>query len=284
MADSKTASSTSIETVNSSLGQHIAWLPLSATAERPNRHLQPWDVAVSPDGRWVYVADTWNHRILKFSPEGKLAKVWGHAYYGQDDPLGIWGPRGIAVDALGRVYVSDTGNKRIVIFDADGNYLAQSGSPGLQPGQFDEPVGLAFDEHSNLYVADTWNQRVQVFIRAGDDLTFTPLTQWDIAGWYGQSLDNKPYIAVDRQGHVFITDRMARILNSPLRAVRAVGQHRYRKRQPADIAMTPGRVWVKVRATTRSCSIPLQPPVTPVPTTGKSLRLVDWTIAVIKTF
>ena len=167
---------------------------------------EPWDVAVSPDGRWVYVADTWNHRIMKFTADGALVKSWAHAYYGQDDPVGIWGPRGIVVDAQGRVFVADTGNKRILIFDADGNYLAQFGSPGLLPGQFDEPVGLAFDGSINLYVADTWNQRVQVFAPSPDGLTFSPLAQWDLSAWYGQSLDNKPYLAADGQGHVFITD------------------------------------------------------------------------------
>jgi sugar lactone lactonase YvrE len=74
------------------------------------------------------------------------------------------------------------------------------------PGQFDEPVGLAFDGSGNLYVADTWNQRVQVFAPSLDGLTFSPLAQWDLSAWYGQSLDNKPYLAVDGQGHVFITD------------------------------------------------------------------------------
>ncbi len=231
---------------------------------------QPWDVAVSPDGSWVYVADTWNHRILKFSPEGKLAKVWGHAYYGQDDPLGIWGPRGIAIDALGRVYVSDTGNKRIVIFDADGNYLAQSGSPGLQPGQFDEPVGLAFDERSNLYVADTWNQRVQVFIPSPDGLTFTPLAQWDLAAWYGQSLDNKPYIAVDGQGHVFITDPDgARVLEFTAQGgfVRGWGDTGIAIENVSlltGIAIdAQGRVWVSDAGNNRIMRFTLQPPATP---------------------
>ena len=231
---------------------------------------QPWDVAVSPDGRWVYVADTWNHRILKFSPEGKLARVWGHAYYGQDDPLGLWGPRGIAVDALGRVYVSDTGNKRIVIFDADGNYLTQIGSPGLQPGQFDEPVGLAFDERGNLYVADTWNQRVQVFIRAGDDLTFTPLAQWDLAAWYGQSLDNKPFIAVDGQGHVFITDPDGgRVLEFTAQGgfVRGWDTTAFATENVSlltGIAIdAQGRVWVSDAGDNRIMRFTLQPPVTP---------------------
>jgi streptogramin lyase len=54
-------------------------------------------------------------------------------------------------------------------------------------------------------VADTWNQRIQTFVR-GSDGTFTPLSSWDVAGWYGQSLDNKPFLTVDNQGRVFATD------------------------------------------------------------------------------
>jgi predicted membrane-bound mannosyltransferase/DNA-binding beta-propeller fold protein YncE len=171
-----------------------------------NTFCQPWDAAVSPDGRWIYVADTWNHRIMKFTADGKFVKAWARPNYGQEDPSGIWGPRGITVDAQGRVFVTDTGNKRIVFFDADGNAIGQIGSPGLLAGQFDEPVGLAFAPNGNLYVVDTWNQRIQVFTPSQDGLTFIPLAQWDISGWFGQSLDNKPYIAVDKQGYVFITD------------------------------------------------------------------------------
>jgi DNA-binding beta-propeller fold protein YncE len=169
---------------------------------------QPWAVAISPDGKYVYVADTWNHRIQKFTANGTPVKMWGKPLYDplNTDPDGIWGPRGITVDSQGRVIVADTGNKRILVFDSDGNFISQIGNEGMAVGQFEEPVGLAIDKQNNLYVADTWNLRVQVFSLAKDGATYTPSLQWSIAGWYGEALDNKPYLALDNQGHIFITD------------------------------------------------------------------------------
>jgi predicted membrane-bound mannosyltransferase/DNA-binding beta-propeller fold protein YncE len=167
---------------------------------------ETWGIAVGPDGS-VYVTDTWNHRIQKFSADGRFIKAWGT--FGQGDtPESFYGPRGLAVDAEGRVYVVDTGNKRIVIFDANGNYITEFGGAGFDPGLFDEPVGIAIDKNGTVYVTDTWNQRIQTFTRFETDgnLIFTPSKQWDVFGWFGQSLDNKPFIAVDDNLNVFITD------------------------------------------------------------------------------
>jgi len=165
---------------------------------------QPWDVAIAPDGS-VFVADTWNYRIQKFSAEGTFIKMWGYSAQGTT-PDGFWGPRGIAIDAAGKVYVTDTGNKRVVIFDTDGNYITQFGSAGIQPGQFDEPVGIEVDQNGIVYVADTWNRRVQTFTPDGSGLLYTPSTYWDVDAWFGQSLNNKPFITVDSTGNVYISD------------------------------------------------------------------------------
>lgn len=167
---------------------------------------EPWDVAIGKDGS-VYVADTWNHRVQKFSANGNFLKMWG--YFGQgEQPDAFWGPRGLAVDAQGRLFVVDTGNKRVVVFDSDGNFITLFGSAGLQPGQMDEPVGIAVDSLGNAYVTDTWNQRIQVFSptdRMGTVYQFNK--SWNIQGWYGQSLDNKPFIAINPvTENVLVTD------------------------------------------------------------------------------
>ena len=177
----------------------------NGTAAPTSMFNEPWGVAVSPDGSVVYVTDTWNHRIQKFSAQGQFIKTWG--YFGQaEKPDAFWGPRGIAVDSKGNVYVTDTGNKRVAVFTSEGEFITQFGEAGVDQGQFDEPVGIALDKAGNVYVNDTWNQRIQVFAPDASGTSFTPDRTWDVNAWFGQSLDNKPFITVDTSGNVFVTD------------------------------------------------------------------------------
>jgi len=169
----------------------------------PGQFNEPWGIAVDGEGN-VYVADTWNHRIQVFDSQGKFLRQWG-SFATTDGQLGqpgvFWGPRAIAIDAEGNLYVADTGNKRIQKFDPQGKFLGQWGGFGRTEGYFDEPVGIAIDAEGNIYVADTWNRRVQKF-----DKDFNYLTQWPIEGWFGESVVNKPYLAVDAEGYVYASD------------------------------------------------------------------------------
>jgi DNA-binding beta-propeller fold protein YncE len=173
---------------------------------------EPWGIAVAPDGT-VYVADTWNHRIQHFTPEGEFLNTWGRFGQTMDGQsageLGIfYGPRDVAISPAGNVYVTDTGNKVIQVFSPEGRYIGEFGGAGPFDGQFDEQVGLSFGPDGLLYVADTWNGRVQVF-----DENHTFLRSWTLEAWYGQSVNNKPYLAVGPDNSVLVTDpEMYRVL------------------------------------------------------------------------
>jgi uncharacterized protein (TIGR03663 family) len=162
---------------------------------------EPWGIAVAPTGE-VYVADTWNHRIQKFDAQGRFLTKWGtfaDTKGARDlEPGAFWGPRAIAIGPDGNLYVTDTGNKRIQVFDPNGRFLRALGGEGTGPGQFREPVGLAFDPQGNLWVADTWNQRIQRL-----DLAGRQLAQFAVPGWNSQSVTNKPYLSVDPSGRVY---------------------------------------------------------------------------------
>ncbi len=163
---------------------------------------EPWGIAVSPQGL-VYVADTWNHRVQVFDLKGSFQRAWGSEPVGQPQSGEgqFYGPRSIALDLQGNVYVTDTGNKRVQKFTPDGRFLAAFGGAGTGLGYYNEPVGIASDRAGNFYVADTWNQRIQKF---GPD--FKPVTSWPVAGWDSQSVVDKPYLAVDAAGNVYATD------------------------------------------------------------------------------
>ncbi|HLZ71172.1 MAG TPA: flippase activity-associated protein Agl23 [Dehalococcoidia bacterium] len=168
---------------------------------------EPWGVASDAVGN-VYVSDTWNHRIVKLDANLQFVKAWGQLAVGgvPRSPLDLYGPRGIAVAPDGTLWVADTGDGRIVHYDANGNPLGAFGSKGSTPGQFNEPVGIAVATDGTIFVADTWNNRIVVL---NQEFKVQNLIQGDQWGWVASAADqtqtNKPFLAALPDGTILAT-------------------------------------------------------------------------------
>lgn len=168
----------------------------------PGQFNEPWGLAV--DEQFVYVADTWNHRIQKFTLNGGFVGTYGQSGAADtgSNSLGLFfGPRSVLLLPDNRLLVTDTGNHRMQVLTRDGTFLQQVGSFGNQPGQLNEPVGLALASNGTIYLADTWNGRIQQFLPE-----FFPIFDWRVRAWAGQSINNKPYLALDSLNRVYVTD------------------------------------------------------------------------------
>ena len=124
----------------------------------------PCAVAVDGGGN-VLVADGKNHRIQKFTPEGKY--ITGVGKHGTN-PLEFDFPVGIGIHPHTKnIYITENMNHRIQILNPDLTFNKTFGSYGQGEGQFNEPKDVAFDSIGNVYVADNENHRIQVFTPDG---------------------------------------------------------------------------------------------------------------------
>ena len=120
-------------------------------------------LAVGPDGS-VYVADTGNNRVQKFTSDGAFLTTWGSAGAGAGQ---FNNPFAVAVGPDGSVYVTDNANNRVQRFDATGAFISQGGTAGAGDGQFQGPTGIAVGPEGSVYVGDNGNARVERFLADG---------------------------------------------------------------------------------------------------------------------
>ena len=171
--------------------------------------LGPSGITVAPDGL-VYVADTWEHRVVGLNADGTLVREIGAP--GErtdlgDDPATLeqspglfFGPRDVMV-LNDEIYVVDTGNERVQVFGLDGSFRRAFGGWGSEPGRLLEPVGIAAGADGRIYVADSGNARISIFQANG-----IPITQWPVPAWEGQQYF-EPYLAFGPDDLLYATSR-----------------------------------------------------------------------------
>lgn len=145
------------------------WLThvFEGAARGPASFYQPTDVTWGPDGTF-YVSDGYgNSRVAEFNKEGQMVKTWGTR---GSKPGQFFTPHAIVSDNKGLLYVADRSNKRIQVFDQQGNFQKQFTDQGAPWGMCITPGPTQY-----IYVANGDNGRIYKLDLDGK-----------VVGWFGK--------------------------------------------------------------------------------------------------
>jgi len=117
------------------------------------RYAHPHDIVLSPDQRYLYVADSNNDRIAVLDPASlTLIGTFGEGEVGA--------PHDVVFDSAGRLLVADTGNSRIAVYDAAG---AQASLVGELRGAIRRPEGVAVHPNGRVYATGAGSGNIEAF-------------------------------------------------------------------------------------------------------------------------
>jgi sugar lactone lactonase YvrE len=200
------------------------------------RFSSPAGVAVDPNGN-VYVVDMGLAVVKKVTPDGVVTTIAGSAYSygsvnGQGSTARFNSPAGIIIDALGNIYVADTGNSLLRKITSSGLVTTLAGTAGMSGGidgvgsnaLFAGINGLAIDSSGNIFATDSVNQTIRRITSSGVVTTIggLPLQSGLVNGNGNIARFNNPYgVTIDNSGNLYFYEnanqdiRIASILNVP---------------------------------------------------------------------
>lgn len=168
--------------------------------------VDPVGIALDTANRFLYVVDTQQDQVLVYDADStKLLRRIGTGGKNHflTTPGDFGAPQGVAVDQDGNVYVTDTLNNRVEIFDADGNFVSLFGKHGDGPGCFARPKGIAVDSDGHIWVADEMEDRLQVFNKDGQLLTYIGMNHGELPGQFKALVG----VAIDKKNRVYTSEQ-----------------------------------------------------------------------------
>jgi sugar lactone lactonase YvrE len=165
---------------------------------------RPTGIAIDRERGRIYLADTSHnksheHNVKVFNMRGELTGTVGKGK--GSGPGEFLFPTYLALDQQGNLYVTDTLNSRVQMFDPDGKYIKSYGSRGSSWGMFDKPKGVALDSFGNVYVVDSGWSNVQIFNQKGQILIF-----FGGRGPIPGMLKNPTAMAIDKNNRIYVGD------------------------------------------------------------------------------
>lgn len=164
-------------------------------AESQTRFINPVGIAIGPGGD-ILVADSQLGIVARLDASGNPRRSIGRGM--------LTRPTGLAYDPVGkRIYVTDTAEHEIKVFDDDGRLLKRLGRRGEGDGEFNFPTHLAFSR-GELYVTDTMNSRIQVLGKEGEVLAL----RFGKLGITVGNLVRPKGVAVDNEGNIYVVESL----------------------------------------------------------------------------
>lgn len=161
----------------------------------------PMGLAITPQGK-VLIADSGNHRVqVATGWADDLDELIGQTVASLGGESGLAEPTDVAVDAEGRVYVVDSGKRRIVVLAAEGRQLAEWKSAGEDGRELAGPTAIEVSPAGRIYVTDTYADRVIELDAQGRFRA-----AWGENGEGAGQLRRPHGLALDAKGNVYVVD------------------------------------------------------------------------------
>lgn len=185
-----------------------------AEGNNPGEFKEPNDVTVDINTGDIYVADTWNHRVIRMDNKGNVLGNFSGTFFG---------PRGIVYHPqVNAIFVCDTGGHMIRVLNQQGQVIENIGITGGGRDElaFREPVGIdVIHETGDIVIVDSLNKRLKIYDISGQLKTMIPIqTSWNGEGGF------EGHVTTSVDGIIYMTDPIERSIHAYAQDGRLLGR------------------------------------------------------------